>query len=97
MPLIKLSPGLDLNNKSNVADLHNALALLKLAPAAPAPGQSPADPVKKALQVFKMENDLGASEDLTPATIDSLNLALHDKFIASSKSRVKDLQTMLEK
>ena len=97
MPINKLPFEFDVKNKSHIADLHNALATLKLVPKAKKTAPTFDDPLKKAIKIFKQENALDNSSRMTAATIDGINLALHDNFVVANKGRVGNLHTMLEK
>lgn len=99
MPFNKISNGLKLTDKTSVKNLHQALNKLNL-PAA----QAEADNEKtiktatvKALKEFQEKNKLKADGKLTADTITALNTELHDKFIASDKTRTRKVQALLER
>lgn len=97
MASTKLPLEFDVKNKSHIADLHNALAILKLVDKPSVSTKIEMEPLQNAIKTFKKENDLGTTAILTPATIDCINLAIHDNFIATGKTRVASLHKMLEK
>ena len=100
MPFNKLPLDFNADNKSHIVDLHAALTRLDILPKLdkkpPAPKKLD-DTLKDAVKTFKTNNQLGRTATLDAKTIAGLNVALHDQFMVSNKSRVSNLHKMLDK
>ncbi len=100
MPFHKLPIEFKADNKAHVAELHQALTKLNLLPKPdqPTPASKVIDEsIKVAVREFNKESTIGTTAKIDTKTIENLNVALHDKFISSSKSRIDNLHQMLEK